>query len=291
MALVPVPSQEGATVTDGPGGAAMTTASRSPGRASGRSAVTTRAPSAPAAATASRPRTTAAFIPRGGWWSGTTRAPAIVSAIPRAAGSLVTTITPASSRRAGAGGEDVGRASPPAAPAARGRRGPGSSRRSAPRSGFTGSTAQVPPLTRAASSAVAARRARAARSGMRASVSTARTPRASIAGTSPASRVVEHEGGGDVGVDAGHLGRRALGVTRRRRRNRSAGPSTGAPPMIGLTATHVRPAGAQRVAHPRHRQDRPDRDDGAGGDDHDPLRRGDRLQQAGAGRAVSIPSI
>ena len=66
MALVPVPRTEGTNTAPGPGGAAASTASRSSGRASGRSAVSTSAPSAPAPATSSSPRTTAAFIPRGG---------------------------------------------------------------------------------------------------------------------------------------------------------------------------------------------------------------------------------
>ena len=72
--------------------------------------------------------------------------------------------------------------------------------------------------------------------------------------------------------------------------NGSVGPLTTAPPTIGETATTGAGAGAQRVGHARHREDRADRDDGVGRADDDRPRRGDRLERLGGGRAAAMPS-
>ncbi len=95
---------------------------------------------------------------------------------------------------------------------------------------------------------------------MRASASTARTPNDSIPRNIGGIGCVEHEGAGDVLVDPGHLGVAEHSGYPAPARNRCAGPSTGATPMMG-DRHHVLTPGGDGVTHAGNREDRPIEDD------------------------------
>ena len=150
-------------------------------------------------------------MPRGGAWSATTCAAAgAARARPRRVGGHHQR-RPA---RAGAAGQAASTSASIAAWRARRSLGAESrppAARAPAASGFTGITAAIR-LTTAPPAPPRPARARPARSGISASQSTGRTPSAAIAGASAASRAVQHEGAGHVGVDPRHLAGRALGV-------------------------------------------------------------------------------
>jgi hypothetical protein len=72
--------------------------------------------------------------------------------------------------------------------------------------------------------------------------------------------------------------------------NAAVGPLRTCPSTSGETATTGARAAASALAHPGHRQDRPDRDHRIGRADDDHVGRGDRVERLGHRRARSAPA-